>query len=332
MGLDTGAVPRPREPVIIPPLALPMKNRNIILLLLLASMWGPSFLFIKVALQDYPPLTLVAIRLGIGAIGLWLYLRLRGGKLPRDRGLWAKFFFISFFANSLPFALFSFGEQFADSGSAAILNGTTPIFTILFAHIMIAEERITKQGLVGVAIGFGGVLLIFLREFLGVFSGSGISDPSVSWGLAAFIGAAICYGLAIVFGRKHLHGLPPLVGPAAQLIAASVTSIPIALLIERPFDLSPSLAATTSLLVLGVWGTAFAYLVFYQLVDHASATFLSLVTYLLPPIGLILGVLVLGERPGWNAYAGTALIVFGVMIVNGTIRLFKPRSQLVPLA
>jgi drug/metabolite transporter (DMT)-like permease len=306
-----------------------MKQRNFILLLLLASMWGPSFLFIKVAVEHYPPLTLVAIRLGVAAISLFAFLKLSGGSLPRGWNLWGKFIFVSFFANSLPFALFSFGEQFADSGSAAILNGTTPIFTILFAHYMISEERLSARAAVGVVIGFIGVLTIFVRELFDLVSGSPLADPKAMLGMAAFVGASICYGLAIAFGRKYLRGLPPLVGPASQLIAASVTTIPIALMIERPFNLTPTPAATISLLVLGIWGTAFAYLVFYKLVDSASATFLSLVTYLLPPIGLILGVLVLGEQPGWNAYTGTLLIVFGVMIVNGTLRLpQKPRRAL----
>ncbi len=258
-----------------------MKNRNLLLLLALASMWGPSFLFIKIAVDSYPPLTLVAVRLSSAAILLYLLLRLRGQQLPRDRATWGRFVFMGFFANALPFTLFSIGEQFADSGAAAILNGTTPIFTMIFAHWLIAEERLSIQRILGVAVGFLGVLLIFLEEFQALVAGAGLHSSFETLGLLMFIGAACCYGISITYGRKYLRGLPPLVGPSSQLIAASILMIPIAFLVERPSDLAPTWQATTSLLILGFWGTALAYLVFYQLVETASATYLSMVTYLL---------------------------------------------------
>ncbi len=295
-----------------------MKNKNLFWLLVLAALWGPSFLFIKVAVQDFPPLTLVSLRLGMAAVVLYAMLRLSGGRLPRDFAFWKKFLFMGFFANTLPFTLFSFGEQFADSGAASILNGSTPIFTVLIAHFLIEDEHLTPSRLGGVLLGFIGILFIFLPDFRALISGNTLRGGMETIGLAAFIVAAICYGIAIVYGRLRLRGLPRLVGPSAQLICSTAMALPLALIIEQPFQLTPSLAAWGAAGILGIFGTAIAYLVYYRLVDTASATFLSFVTYLIPPIGVILGMVFLHEQPGWYSLAGLVLIILGVMIVNGT--------------
>ncbi len=299
-----------------------MKNKNWTMLLILAALWGPSFLFIKIAVHDFPPLTLVAARLVIGAGLLYGILRLRGQTLPRGWRAWRKFVFIGFFANALPFSLFSIGEQFTDSGPAAILNGTTPIFTVIFTHFLISDEKLTPGKIGGVLISFGGILLLFLPEFQTLLRGESLKGPLATWGLLAFLAASICYGVSLTFGRLHLRGLPPLVGPTAQLICASVMMLPVALVVERPFNLSPGAPAVYSMLALAVFGTALAYLVYYRLVDTASATFISLVTYILPPVGIVLGAVFLHEQPGWYALAGCGLIIFGVMIVNGVFTNF----------
>lgn len=293
-----------------------MKNSNLFLLVLLALLWGPSFLFIKIAVAEIPPLTLVAIRLTLAAVFLYVFLRVSGRKLPRGWSEWKKFIFMGFFANSLPFVLFSFGEQRADSGLASILNGTTPIFTVLLAHLFVEDERLTANRLTGVLVGFLGILLIFAPELARVAGGRAVESREALIGLLAFVAASVCYGIAIVYSRKRLRGLPPLVGPAAQLICAAAIVLPLALIVDQPFDLRPSLPAGLSAAALGLFGTAFAYLVYYRLVDSAGATFISLVTYLLPPIGVILGVAVLGEDPGLYALAGMAVIIGGVMLVN----------------
>lgn len=295
-----------------------LKNRNLLLLLLLAALWGPSFLFIKIAIEDFPPMTLVTIRLMVAAIVLYGILRLNGKSLPRGWNFWKKFFIMGLFANALPFTLFSFGEQYADSGAASILNGTTPIFTVLIAHFFVSDERLSLPRLGGVLIGFIGILLIFFPDFQALLRGHGLIGGMATVGLIVFILAAACYGIAIVYGRLQLRGLPPLVGPAAQLICSSAMILPVALIFEAPFQLTPGLPAIGSALVLGFFGTAMAYLVYYKLIDSAGATFISLVTYLLPPIGVVLGVVFLGEQPGWHSLAGLTLIIMGVMVVNGT--------------
>jgi drug/metabolite transporter (DMT)-like permease len=288
-------------------------------LLLLASLWGPSFLFIKIAVEDFPPMTLVAIRLTIAAMVLYTILRLNGKNLPAGWDFWKKFLVMGFFANALPFTLFSFGEQFADSGAASIVNGTTPIFTVLIAHFFVSDERLNLSRLGGVLIGFVGILLIFFSDFQALLRGEGLTGGMTTIGLLAFILAAACYGVAIIYGRLQLRGLPPLVGPAAQLICSSGMILPMAIIFEKPFQLTPGLPAIGSSLILGFFGTAMAYLVYYKLIDSAGATFISLVTYLLPPIGVVLGVIFLNERPGWYSLVGLTFIILGVMVVNGTV-------------
>lgn len=264
-------------------------------------------------------MTLVAIRLTVAAIVLYGILRFNGKSLPTGWNFWKKFFIMGFFANALPFTLFSFGEQFADSGAASILNGTTPIFTVLIAHFFVSDERLNPARLAGVLIGFAGILLIFFPDFQGLLHGEGLTGGMATVGLLAFILAAACYGISIVYARLTLRGLPPLVGPAAQLIAAALMMLPVALFVDKPYQLTPGLPAIGASIVLGFFGTAMAYLVYYKLIDFAGATFISLVTYLLPPIGVALGVLFLDEKPGWYSLVGLVFIIMGVMVVNGTV-------------
>jgi len=286
--------------------------RRWVLLLTLAALWAPSFLFIKIAVGGIPPITLAALRLTIATALLLGILRLRGGRFPRESGTWKNLAIMGFFGSALPFAAISYGEQFADSGMAAIFNGATPIATAILAHLMIHDERLSPGRIVGVVLGFVGILTIFLPE-LGAAHGS-------PFGTSLFLVAAVSYGISMVHARKHLRGLAPLVGPTLQLGLGALMLIPFAAVAESSVWRIPSLGSSLSLLFLAVFGTAVAYIVYYRLLEIASATFLSLVTYLLPPSGVLLGMMVLDERPGWNAVAGCLLIVVGVMLTNNVLR------------
>ncbi len=299
-----------------------MKLRNLLLLLLLSSMWGPSFLFIKVGVREIPPLTLVAGRVGIGALLLYLILRYRGGRLPAFGSVWKHVAIVALFQNALPFVLLGWGEQFIDSALASVLNGTTPLFTIVLAHFFVPDDRLTMAKLTGVLLGFGGlVLLIFPSLVDGV--------QATTWGSLAVAGAAACYGLAIVYTRLHMRGLPPLVAPTAQLIAATAMVLPLSLLVDRSYALAlPSWQALGSVLALGVLGTGLAFVVYYALLEHADASYVSMVTYVIPVFGVILGVLVLQEVLTWHTYVGCGLILFGVMLVNELIRPFPARPTM----
>lgn len=291
-----------------------MALRNFSWLLLLAALWGPSFLFIKIAVQDIPPFTLVLGRVGIAALLLYLILRLTGRNLPKLGRIWLHFAVVGLFSNALPFTLFSWGEIHIASALAAILNGATPLFTMLLAHAFTADDRLTPVKIVGTTVGFGGlVLLIAPSLWQGVYATAG--------GLIAVIIATVSYGVAIVYTRQNLRGLPPLVGPTAQLSMATLYILPLSLWLERPFSLpAPSWMAWASLLGLAILGTALAFVVYYYVIERTSATYVSMVTYLVPIFGVTLGVAVLDEQPGWPAYIGCMLILVGVMTVNGLFR------------
>ncbi|WP_374688701.1 DMT family transporter [Promineifilum sp.] len=288
-----------------------MNLKNLLLLMLLAAMWGPSFLFIKVAVGDIPPLTLVLGRVGVGATFLLVALMAARRSLPRERTLWRRLAVLALLQNALPWILLSWGEQYIDSALASILNGTTPIFTIILAHFLVPGDRMTASKLLGVLLGFVGLFLLILPSLAGGVQAS-------TWGLIAVAVASALYGIAIIYSRAHLRGLPPLVAPATQLSLATLFMLPVALLIDRPWQLAaPSPAAAASLVALGILGTGLAFIVYYRLLETANPTYISMVTYVIPVFGVILGVLVLDEQLTWYALAGFALILLGVMVVNG---------------
>ncbi len=291
-----------------------MALQNFLGLLFLAVLWGPSFFFIKIAVSEIPPLTLVLGRVGIAAGLLYLLLRLQGQRLPKFGPIWKHFAVIGFFSNALPFTLFNWSELHISSALASILNGTTPLFTMALAHFFVTDDRMTPLKSVGALMGFSGLVLLIAPSLFG-----GVHATTL--GLIAATSAAASYGIALVYTRKYLSGLPRLVGPTAQLLMATVYIAPLALIIEQPWTGPiPSWSAVGSLLFLAVLGTGVAFVFYYRLLERTSATFVSMVTYLVPVVGLALGVFILNEQPGWNAYAGGALILLGVMIVNGAFR------------
>jgi drug/metabolite transporter (DMT)-like permease len=291
-----------------------MNRGNIFGIIFLAALWGPSFLFIKIAVQEIPPLTMAAARVTLAAVILYGVLRLYRRKLPRERHIWGKFFIAGLMGNALPFVLFNWGEMYIDSALAAILNGTTPLFTLVIAHFFIHDDRLSRDKVIGAFIGFGGLLMLVAPSLMDGFH-------ATTLGLLAVTTAAMCYGVNIVFTKKFLRGLPGLVGPTAQLSMASLILLPISFTLEQPLSLPmPSTAATASVVALAVIGTALAFIVYYRLLETTPASALAMVTYLIPVFGVLLGVLILDEKLQWNAYAGFILILLGVMVVNGAIR------------
>jgi drug/metabolite transporter (DMT)-like permease len=210
-----------------------MKLKNFLLLVLLASLWGPSFLFIKVAVEEIPPMTMVLGRVAIGAVLLLILLRLQGSRLPKWGPVWKHIAIIALVHNAIPFVLFSWGEQYIDSALAAILNGTVPFFTIILAHHFTENDRITPVKIAGLMIGFGGMVLLALPAF-----GDGVE--STTWGVLAITAASLLYGIAIVYARNHLRGLQPLAAPTGQMMIATLYMLPLSLLVDRPYLLPPS--------------------------------------------------------------------------------------------
>ena len=300
-----------------------MGVKNFLWLVILASLWGPAFLLMKVAVHDIPPITIATGRVTIAAIVLYVVLRVQGYSLPKFGSVWKHFVVAGLTLNALPYVLLSWGEQYIDSALASILIGTDPIFVVLLAHIFTTDDRLTPAKAIGALVGFGGlVALVTPALFEGVHAST--------WGLLAAAGAAASYAVGAVYVRQTLRGLPPLVGPTAQVSTAAIYMIPLSLVFERPYTLpSPSWSAIGAVLTLAVVCTALTYVIYYWLMERTEATNVSMVAYLVPIVGTIMGVVVLHERPGWHAYLAFGLIMMGVMFVNGMVKPITWRRRMI---
>jgi drug/metabolite transporter (DMT)-like permease len=282
---------------------------DLLLLLMLGTIWGSSYLFIKVAVADIPVLTLVAGRLLLAGIILWSLLRVLRRPVPRGRSLWGAYAVMGFFSGTLPYVLISWGEQYIPSSLAALLQATMPMFTVILAYILADQEPLTWIKIVGVAIGFIGVGFLMLPELRQ-------GAQTHFWGQLAIIASSASYGGAAVFARNKLRGQSPLASTTGQLTMGALFTLPLSLLIDRPFNLSPSLPAIASWLGLIILGTVVAYVIYYALIERTSATYVSTVTYIIPVIGLILGALVLSEPLTATLLVSSALILLGVLLVR----------------
>lgn len=285
--------------------------KNFLLILLLAALWGPSFLFIKIAIEFFPPITLTAIRVGIAATMLFVILKIRKAPLPKLSKIWKNFSIAALLQSAIPFTLFAVGEKSIDSSLAAIICGASPLFTMLIAHFYIQDDKFTKIKVIGSVIGF--------LDF------SFLVAPSMKLGASSVVGvlevliAASCYAVAFVFVKKTLNfkNFAPLAIPMLQLFFSFLFLMPLSLIFENYTTMkSASAAAILSTLALSFLGTAFAFVVYYKIIAVTSATYASMVNYIVPVFGAILGMIVLNENLTWNSYLGCALIIFGVMIAN----------------
>jgi drug/metabolite transporter (DMT)-like permease len=281
------------------------------LLLLLAILWGGSFFFAKVALAAFPALTLVALRTGLAAIALLAFLAVRGIALPLSLAAWGRFLVMGLLNNAIPFALINWGQTQIDSGLAAILNATTPLFTVLLAHLVTADERLTRNRVAGVALGFAGVVVM-----IGPASLRGLGLAGL--GKLAVVAAACSYACAGLYGRR-LAALPSVAAACGMLVASALVMLPVAFLVDRPTHLAAGAVIWEAVGALALFSTALAYIVYFRLLATAGATNLLLVTFLIPVSALQLGGLVLGERPDATAFAGMALIFLGLAAVDGRL-------------
>jgi drug/metabolite transporter (DMT)-like permease len=282
---------------------------------LLALIWGASFLFIKIAVEDVSPATVVFGRLAFSVATLLVILAARPQLGAGWRRYWRLGFAIGIVNNVLPFLLISWGETRIASGVASILNATTPLFTVMLAHFWAGPggEALSWRRGGGVLIGFLGVGVLVGPETLQI-GGGGMSQI---FGELAVLIAAAAYGVGALMSKRY-SGSAPLVGPFTMQITALLVMAPVALLWSPPTRL-PSLAALGSIAELGILGTALAYLLFFRLINSVGPTRTALVTYLLPCTALLWGALFLGEQVSWNALAGLVLVLLGTMLTNGTL-------------
>lgn len=292
------------------------------LLLALAILWGGSFFYAAVALKELPPFTIVLLRVAIAAVTLHIVLRLTGRRFPWDGRSWRAFLGMGLLNNAIPFSLIVWGQTHVASGLASILNATTPFFTVIVAHALTADERLSRNRLVGVLVGLVGVVVLIGPQAL---SGLG-ADVA---GQLAIVGAAISYSFAGVFGRRFRRmGIPPMATAAGQVTASSLLLLPIALLVDRPWHLAMP-GATVWLAILGaaLLSTALAYIVYFRILASAGAVNLLLVTFLIPPSAILLGVFLLGERLEMTDFAGMALIGLGLAAIDGRLAALLPHLR-----
>lgn len=279
------------------------------ILILLGAIWGASYMFIKVGGAEIPPFTFVEVRTLVAAVALFAVLVLRKESIPRTRRTWLTLIAMGIFNGVIPYTAITWGETHISSGLASILTAAMPLFTVIFAHFWSDDERLTLPKAAGIALGFIGVVVLFVPEFQRGFQ-------IEFWGQFAVVIAAASYGLATLIAHKYLAGVSHVMASTGQLATAALFMLPLSLAFDNPFALRPSLPAIGSLLILAILGTAFAYVLYYWLIEHTGATRTALVTYLIPITGVMWGALLLGERIEWEVILGLVLIIGGVGLVN----------------
>lgn len=285
-----------------------MRAREWSLLVLLSILWGGSFFFAKVALAELGPFTIVFFRVALAALALNIVASAIGASLWRAGTPWRQLLVMGALNNALPFSLIFWGQTTITSGLASILNATTPLFTVVVAHIFTRDERMTVRKLVGVLAGLAGVAIL-----IGPDLGGSI------WGQIACLAAALSYAFAGIYGRRFKAlGVQPLQAAAGQLTASAMLILPIMLLAEPAW---PMLSAVTWSAVAGLalLSTALAYVLYFRILAAAGATNLLLVTFLIPVTAILLGAAFLGERLELRQFAGMALIGLGLAAIDGRI-------------
>lgn len=281
-----------------------------LLLVTLSVLWGWSFFFNAVALEGLPTLTVVFGRVSIAAGALWLVIGLSGQRPNVSLGLWLAFFAMGALNNAIPFSLIVWGQTRIGSGLASILNATTPLFTVVLAHWLTRDERMTPARLIGVLCGLLGVIVMIGPAVLEEFGLEVLAQLAV-------VGAAVSYAFAGIFGRRF-KGTPPLVTAAGQLTGSTLIILPLALMVDRPWELAaPSLQTWGAVLGLALLSTAVAYVLYFRILARAGATNLLLVTFLVPVSALLLAVTILGEILEPRQMAGMVLIGLGLAAIDG---------------
>ena len=287
-----------------------MSATDWLLLVTLSILWGGSFFFAKLAVLELPPLTVALGRVAIAAAILVTLARMTGLALPDRLPAWRPYIVMGLLNNAVPFGLIFWGQTHIPSGLAAILNATTPLFTVLVAHAATADEKLNAARLAGVAAGLAGVTVMIGPDMLRALGADVL-------GQLACLLAAVSYAFASVYGRRF-RGEPPLRVAAGQLVASSVLLAPVVILLDRPWTLAPpSATAIAALLALAALSTALAYLIFFRILARAGATNVALVTFLIPVSAILLGTLLLSEQLAARHIVGMIAIALGLAAIDG---------------
>lgn len=282
-----------------------------------AATWGASFLFIKIGLEGLSPGQVVLGRLVTGALALGVVCTLSRQRLPREPVVWAHLTVLAVLLCVAPFLLFAWAERSVSSGSASVLNATTPLMTAAVALAALPQERLTRPRLLGLLVGFAGVVVVLAPWRAGGdgAGGDGTVGGGARWGQAACLLATLCYGVAFVYLRRHVapRRLPAVPVATVQIGLAAVLMLALTPLVaDQPAHLTGRVVAAVA--ALGALGTGLAYVWNTNVVSGWGATRASTVTYLTPLVGVVAGALVLGERVGWNEPVGALVVVLGIAV------------------
>jgi len=279
------------------------------LLAALVVLWGSNFMFIKLGVAAVPPATLVATRLVIGAVILIAVIRAMGYIFPPVGRAWLPYVVLAVIGNCMPFWFITWGQKSIDSALAGVLMAIMPLTTLLLAHFFVAGEHMTRYRVAGFLLGFMGIVVLMGPAALDGLGGS----PIEILAQLSVLAGALCYAVNGVIIRVALKD-EVMVASAAIIAIAAVISVPVALAVDQPWRLDPSWTAVSILAWIGIGPTAIATLVHLKLIGSAGPTFMSLVNYCIPVVALLVGVALLGEEPGANAYWGLLLILAGIAL------------------
>jgi drug/metabolite transporter (DMT)-like permease len=284
----------------------------LVLLLVLSSLWGASYTFVKVGVQTISPVTLIAARTVIAGTILVAIIHWRGLTLPKDATTWRRFFFQACLNSVVPFTLIAWAQQTTDAALATILNSTSPIFAFLLTVFVTRHEAVTGRKLFGVGAGIVGICLI-----VGVQAIGGLGQEL--WAQLAIVAATICYAGAAIFGR-NFKGLNPIMPAAGSMICGAIVLVPASLITEKPWTLTPSLESILALLALSVFSTALAFAIYFRLVQTLGSVGTTAQAYLRVPIGVAIGVMFLREHLTSTALIGLVCVIAGVAGMSVPVR------------
>lgn len=289
-----------------------MDWKSAAMLLSLAAVWGGSFFFAEIALQEVPPLTITLHRVVWAVPVLALIVRMKGIPVPRSARVWGSYLVMGALNNAIPFSLIFWGQTQIESGLASILNGTSAVFGAVVAGVLLVDEPLTTKKIVGAALGVVGVAFIMGPGVL-----SGLEPGNLAQ--LAILAAALSYAFASVWGKTMLAGQPPLMNALGMLVGSAVLMVPFVLMFDGPPILALSASVWGALLGLALLSTVLAYVLYFSILVRAGAANLMLVTLLIPPFAIGLGVVFLGERMGPEAWIGFAIIAAGFAVTDGRL-------------
>ncbi len=290
-----------------------MKPKEWLAFILLGTVWGSSFLWIKIAVQEVGPFLLVALRLLFGILGLLGAVLITRPAWPKDWRTWLAFTFLGLINTALPYTLISWGEKYIDSAVAAILNSTSPLFTMIIAHFFVSDDHMTRQRVIALLVGFTGIVILMSRDA----QPGGVKLTSNIVGQGAVLLAAFSYAVATVFARRTTGGLNPAVQALLPLLGADLLMWATTPVVEAPLVFPHKALTWLAIAWLGLMGVALAYTLFFYLLHSVGPTRTVLVTYVFPLVGVALGIIFLNERLDWRLIAGAILVVGSIAMVNG---------------